>query len=261
MISSGEFALQPLFVALLVSVRIGALFLINPVISALELSMQMRILLIVVLSLVLTEGMDTSSAEVWKAVLEHGVFSSVLVELAVGAIMCFGIQIAFAAIEIGGRMLDIQIGYGMAQVYDPALRRQSPFLTSALTQFGLLIFFLTNGHHMMLRGLSYSLASVPPGHAWTIDAGMTPFLQHVGSVFSLGFLLVAPVMFCMLLLEFGLAMLARTVPQLHIFSFNHTAKIIVGVTTVALMLFMLPEAMGRIYRSVFVTWEKVFLDG
>lgn len=256
-----QLELAPVFVVLLISVRLGALFMMNPIVDALSMPISFRILFVLMLAVALSSGLSIPALNVWHIVKKNGIFTTLITEMVIGGTMSIGTQIAFAAIEMGGRILDIQIGYGMAQVYDPALRRQMPFLTSALSQFGVLVFLCSDSCHTILRGVNFSLASLPPGQNWAMSASLVSILQHAGSLFSLGFILVAPVIFCMLLLEFGLAMLARTVPQLHIFSFNHSARIVVGVSATSLLLLSMPQAIGRIYQTAFLSWEKVFANG
>ena len=53
-----------------------------------------------------------------------------------------------------GRLLDVQIGFGIAQVFDPVTRRQVPVLASLFDQLAIVVFFLANGHHVLLRGLA-----------------------------------------------------------------------------------------------------------
>ena len=45
---------------------------------------------------------------------------AVLLELGLGATLGLGIHLAFAVFSVAGRLLDVQIGFGLGQVIDPA---------------------------------------------------------------------------------------------------------------------------------------------
>jgi flagellar biosynthetic protein FliR len=155
-------------------------------------------------------------------------------------------------------MLDVQIGFGIAQVFDPVTRRQAPILTSAFNQVALVVFFLSNGHHVLLRGLAYSFERFPPARtAWTsLDAG--PVLKHAAGLFALGFALVAPVVFCVFLLEFVLGVLTRNLPQMQMFALAVPLKIVVGMAALGLWLVGAQGTLAATYASIFQAWEAVF---
>jgi flagellar biosynthetic protein FliR len=77
-------------------------------------------------------------------------------ELAVGALMAFGINCAFAAFSFGGRILDLQMGFGVANLVNPSSNEQSPLIGMVLLVVGVLTFFLLNGHHWLARGVVQS---------------------------------------------------------------------------------------------------------
>jgi flagellar biosynthetic protein FliR len=221
-----------------------------------------RVLLIVALAFTLSLGRPKAAlTDAYAISTSAELIAAVLTELAIGAMMALGVNVAFGAIAIGGRLLDVQIGYGIAQVFDPATHRQTPILTTLLNQLGTMVFFVSDFHHVLLRGLSLSLERIPVGHGWSIATAAAPLMRHAGAMFGLGFALVSPIVFCMLMLEFGLTILARNAPQLHLFMLNHALKILVGITAIGLWLVGAPEAMARMYRVVFLSWEAMFPHG
>jgi flagellar biosynthetic protein FliR len=152
----------------------------------------------------------------------------------------------------------VQIGFGMAQILDPVTRQQIPILTAAFNQVGVLVFFLVNGHHALLRGLAYSLERFPLGRAWSVEAAAPMVLKQVGGLFSLGFALAAPVVFCILLVELALGVVARNLPQMNMFVIGIPVKIIVGLTALSLWFGGMGDAMNRVYASIYHSWDGVF---
>lgn len=248
--------------AALLSVRVAAVLLLTPVLTALSMPVPVRVLLVAVLAFTMALALP-EPARVAAAALGDStrLCVAVVTEAAIGLAMALGIQVAFGAIALGGYILDVQIGYGIAQVFDPATHRQTPILTSIFNQLGIVVFLVGDFHHVLLRGLAYSIERVPPGQAWSLDAASTPVLHHAGALFALGFVLVAPVIFCLLMLEFGLAVLARNVPQIQLFSMSYAFKIVVGLMALMLWVTAAPDAMARLYKGVFLSWEALFPHG
>jgi len=252
-------AMSSLLTTGLLSVRLSAVLMMTPVLAATSMPPTTRVLL----SVGMAAGLAAAFPQ-WRAPAELGageLFSALLTELAVGLAMALGVQIAFAAFAVAGRLLDVQIGFGIAQVFDPVTRRQLPILTAVLNQFAVLMFFVINGHHALLRGLVYSLEQAPVARPWLLESSAGPVLKHVSALFSLGFVLVAPVVFCLLMLEFALGVLTRNLPQMHMFILSQPLKLIVGLGALALWMLGLQAPLDRVYASIFQTWEALFQHG
>ncbi|SHN18208.1 flagellar biosynthetic protein FliR [Duganella sacchari] len=241
---------------LLVSVRLGVVFLMTPMLYAITMPAVVRALLVLGLSLALAGGLAVPSAPLPPGALA----SAMLGEAALGALLALGVQLAFGAFSLAGRVLDVQIGFGIPQVLDPVTRRQLPILTSLFEQLAVLVFFLTDGHHALLRGLAYSLERFPVGHAWTVAAALPVVLRQVAGLFTLGMALAAPVVFCILLTEIALGILSRSMPQMNMFAMGIPVKIVVGLAALGWWQGGASAAMARIYNSIYTGWDALFLS-
>ena len=175
-----------------------------------------------------------------------------------GATLAIGILVAFAAISVAGRLLDVQIGFGMAQVFDPLTRQQLPVLTAAFNQLAVIFFFLINGHHTLLRAISYSVDHFPLGQSWSLQLAIIPVLKQIGVLFSLGFALASPVVFCVLLVELALGVVARNLPQMNMFVMGVPIKIVVGLVALSIWFVAMGGVLARIHGSIFQTWDRMF---
>jgi len=88
-----------------------------------------------------------------------------------------------------------------------------------------------------------------------IDAVVAQF----GRMFSYGLMLVAPAVFSLLLLDAGMAIIARTMPQLNIFIVGLPLKIFVGSMVLVFSLNYLGPLFKKIFESVFRYWEHVLI--
>ena len=84
-------------------------------------------------------------------------------EVLTGMILGFVLTLLFAAIQVAGQMLDMQSGFGMINVFNPALETQFPVFGFFLFIVAVLFLFATNGHHVMIRGLVSTFDRIPVG--------------------------------------------------------------------------------------------------
>jgi len=133
-----------------------------------------------------------------------------------------------------------------------------PILTTAFNQIALVVFFLVNGHHALLRGLAYSLERFPLGRPWPLETSFVPVIKQVAGLFSLSFSLAAPVVFCILLVEMALGVLARNLPHMNMLAMGIPVKILVGMLALSFWFLGIGNVMLRIYGSIYQAWDLIF---
>lgn len=250
--------LDPLWMlsVFLVSLRIGVLLMMSPVFTGLSGLVTVRVLLTLMLSTLLVSEMRMTPPAVALGV--GPVLRAALAEVAVGATLAFGVMAAFGAFSIAGKVLDVQSGFGIGSVYDPVTRAGAPVFSTLLNMAGLMVFFSLEAHHALLRGIAFSMRQVAPG------AGLAAFdadavIRQFGLMFSLGVALIGPVMLCLLLVEVGLAVVSRVLPQMNVFVVLVPVKLVAGIALLALTVVGLAPPMGRLYASIFQFWEQVLI--
>lgn len=252
---SQKWALPPLEAVILLSIRVAGVFILTPVFYAMPIPTTVRVLMLLSLSFIIALGFTPVGS---GHIANHAtLFTSALAELALGATLGLGVLLAFAAFDVAGRILDIQIGFGIAQVFDPVTRRQVPILTSAFNTFAVLLFFLLAGHHALLRGIAFSVERFPVAAQWSAAYGLVAMLKQVSALFTLGFALVAPVVFCLFMVEMALGVVARNLPQMNMFAIGIPVKIVVGLITLSLWFAGVGGVMTRVYRSIYTTWDSM----
>ena len=239
---------------LLCALRLAALLVATPVLQAMGLPLQVRVILVLALSLSLVTGMGLAPAAPMNDV--GAVIGAGINELLTGALMAFGIFSAFAAFSFAGNALDLQIGFNIANVYDPVTRSQSPLLASLLGMLAVVLFFTFDAHHALLRGVAYSLERVPLGRALPMPEPLL-IIKQFGTVFTLGLMLAAPVLFCLFLVELALAVLSRNLQQMNIFVLGAPIKIAVGLVFLALAAGHVGKVAKQIFDTMFSFWEAL----
>ena len=107
-------------------------------------------------------------------------------------------------------------------------------------------------HH----GEGFRLEKLPPG---TMLANLHPtaLVAQFGLMFIYAVMVVAPALFVILLLDVGLGVMARTMPQVNIFIVSLPLKIFLGLTVTAISINYLGPVMTRIFESIFRYWEQI----
>ena len=252
--SSG--VLSPDFVAafLLLATRFGALLMMSPPIGGGAIPPTVRVALVVALAACFTPlvPVQAPGLDLWRIV------SAMAGEAAIGATMGLGLSLAFAALAVGARILDTQIGFGIGQVFNPVSNQQTPILTGIFAQLALVLFFSTDAPDGVLRGVVLSIQAYPPGSAWSAQSAFVPVVGQVTGLFSLGFAMVAPVIFCLLMVELGLGVISRSLPQMNMFVMGIPIKVLVGLTALTVWATGSRSLLVRTHAVVFKGWEAMF---
>lgn len=242
---------------LLTSVRIGALFVLTPLFGSMPLPPQFRVLLALLLAAGMVSALHVAPPVTDSLTRSVGALAlAAASEAAVGAAMAFGLFAAFGAFQFAGKLLDIQIGFSLGTVFDPVTRSQTPLMGSLLNLLAVAVFFSLDGHLLLMRGIAYSLTAWPPGQlpsSWSLAA----FVDQFGVMFIFGLVLAAPVVFALLLVDVGLGIASRTMPQLNIFTVGIPVKIVAGLLLFAATLYAMAPVMARVFGTVLTFWQRL----
>lgn len=251
-----ELTLEPdwLISILLVSIRVAMIFLFTPLLLATRTPTRFRLLFVLALSMMMLAGSIVVAPA--KVSSLDTLARSAVNEMLIGGLLAFGLITAFSAFLIGGRLLDFQMGFGIASVVDPATNTQAALIGTLLQLSAVMVFFMLDGHHLLLKGLAYSFERLPPG---TSLANLEPglIIEQFGLMFIFAITIVAPAMVIILLLDAGLAVIARTMPQVNIFFVSFPLKIFAGLSVMAMSSTLLAPVMQKLFEKMFLYWHKI----
>jgi len=211
---------------LLVFVRISSFMVTVPVFSGRQIPNRYKIGFSVVLS-VLCVGVinePIQSFPLGKMVL------LILKEFMVGIVLGLVANILFYAVQLAGALLDLLIGFSMASLFDPTFGTNSQITGRFKNILAILVLLATNGHHLLIQGILASFdwitlqSSVP---AW-MDGRLSTFLMDcVQQMFMIGFMMAAPLIGTLFIVDVALGIIARTVPQMNVFAIFPPVKILI----------------------------------
>ena len=222
-------------VFLLMLTRCSGIFMIAPFFGSLNIPVTIRAAAAFAFTLVLfpvVDGLGTVAAppSVWAFA------GSVLAELFIGWLIGFIAYVCFSAIHMAGKVMDMQVGFAVVNVMDPTSGQQIPLIGSLLYNLGIVVFLVTNGHHVIITALVESFRMVPLA-AMQPNLSLTMLLvDFTNGIFVTGMKIAMPVTFAILLVNVALGILARTMPQMNIFVVGIPLQLMVGVGVLSMLL-------------------------
>lgn len=217
--------------------RVGGLCLVAPVFSATVLSAQIRIGLVLVLTLVLaplapaTIDPLTGSGLVTMA-------SQVLIGAAVG----FTLKMVFEAVSFGGQLVAQSMSLGFAESVNPQAGGSSTVLSQFYMLLVTLLFIVMDGHLRLIALLADSFHTLPPGVASIDTNGLFAVVSFGAELFSGAVRVALPAMTSLLVVNIGFAAISRAAPSMNLFAVGFPITISLGFIALWLSLRSLPGA-------------------
>ena len=222
-------------VFLLLLTRVSGIFVISPFFGSMNIPMYFRAAAAFTFSVVLFPVVDAlGEVQAPPSVLAYT--GAVLAELFIGWLIGFVAYISFSAIQMAGKFKDVQVGFAIVNVKDPTSGQQMPLIGSFLYNLTVIIFLVTNGHHLLIASLAQSFQALPLlSFAPSLSLPMI-IANFTSGIFLTGMKIAMPVTFAILLTNVGLGILARTMPQMNIFVVGIPMQIMIGITMLSMML-------------------------
>jgi len=219
--------LNTLLAYVLVLARATTVISVMPVFGRRNVPAQIKVLLGVALTILVTSGMQTSTL----APIEAGpyfvmlILREVFIGLALGGVAAF----LFHAVEYAGELAGMQMGFAIAGVLDPQSGQQVSVIGKFKGTLAILLFLAVNGHYFLIKALCDSLQVMPVGTASVNLGASMSVLTLAGKVFVIALQIAAPATILLLLVNVGLGVIARMVPQMNVFIIGFPLMITVGI--------------------------------
>lgn len=182
-------------------------------------------------------------------------------QILIGVLMGATLRIVFAAVDVAGELIGLQMSLSFAVFYDPQSSAQTPVVSEFLGLLAALIFLALNGHLMTLAALAESFKIVPVSTSLFQTGGISAFLAWSSGLFSIGLLISLPVIAALLIANITLGVLTRVAPQMNLFSVGFPVTIAAGFFMLNLALPFFGTAMERLFDQSFNSLHTVMKAG
>jgi flagellar biosynthetic protein FliR len=235
-------------VFLMVFARVSGMILFNPVFGKRNIPSIIKVGLSFLISLIVTSTL--SNVKINFAGIPDFMFACTK-ELLIGFAVSFIFQMFLSTVLIAGEIVDLQLGVGMSKVYDPQSNVSMPVSGSIFNLFYMLLFFAGNCHLTFIKIMALSFQILPPGPALlSFDFGNYIVLLF-GNILILAVKLSLPIVAIELVVEIGLGVLMRTVPQINVFVIGLPIKLLLGLFLIILVLPNIANLFDSIMTTMF----------
>ncbi|MEW6523394.1 MAG: flagellar biosynthetic protein FliR [Bacillota bacterium] len=154
-------------------------------------------------------------------------------ELCTGLALGYVAGLVFAAVQVAGHLVDMEMGFGIVNVLDPNLGQPTPVVGTFLYLLAMLLFLVFDGHHLLLVALADSFRVIPLNAGSWGAATTQAVVVATGEVFWVALRIALPVVGALFVGTVALGVVAQSVPQLNIFVVGLPAKIGGGLLLLA----------------------------
>ena len=182
-------------------------------------------------------------------------------ELLLGMALAYVTNVFFSLTAFtAGQLIDMQIGYGIVNVFDAQNNTQVPMMGNVLNIMLILLFFVVDGHHKLIEILYLTIERMPIGTlVFSPSIGITAAEVFVRS-FMLGVMMALPIIASGLTIEIAFGMMMRAVPQIHMFIVGIPLKMLVGIILFIVTLPVYANFSNRVFSELFIGIEKMFAN-
>lgn len=195
-----------------VFIRITSFMVISPVFSQKGISNITKVIISAALMMVTLPLVPEVEPVENLFLFAFVVYKEVLFGLAMG----FLSQLVFTAIEMAGQLVDFQVGFSMAQAYDPTFQIMSSQYGKLYYWLTIMLVFVTNLHHYLIKGVVESFQIVPIGAAQMSGVSVQGVIKLFGLTFEMALHLAAPLVISAIIIDVLLGILSRSIPQINV---------------------------------------------
>ena len=237
---------------LLVLTRSSGIFFISPFFGSLNVSARIRGCAAVALTMVLFPVVVKEAVIQAPDTILLFAFT-VAKELFVGWLIGLVAYLTLAAINMAGKVMDMQVGFAVVNMMDPTTMQQTGLIGTFMYNLSIIYFLLTNGHHMIISALSESFRIIPLSSMVWNESLPQLVNDMVAGIFLNGMKIAMPVTFAILLTNVGLGILARTMPQMNIFVVGIPMQLMIGMTMISMILPFYIMFLDVIFNEIYAT--------
>lgn len=243
--------------ALLLFIRVSGLIMPSPIFgrrnlpSIIKISFCILLTCLFFVSFPLPEGGVSA-----RAPIEY--FFMCFKELLFGLTMGFLLTMFFNIAIMAGQLMDMQIGFGMASVFDIQFNSQIPVAGNIMNLILLVLFFSMNGHLKLIEMIHTTIVQIPIGQVYLSPELALAIIGSFCQSFVLAIMLAMPLLASGIVLEMAMGVLLRAVPQMNMFVVGIPMKLLIGLI---MLLIMIPAFTGfseKIFNELFLAIGQTF---
>ncbi|MDU5106587.1 fused FliR family export protein/FlhB family type III secretion system protein [Clostridium sp.] len=255
------------FLALfLIFLRITSFFIITNVFFPKGTPITLKAIFSLIFSFALLGGINYSNIE--GITSNYYLIIYMFFEVTNGLILGLISNIAFGVLLMAGSLIDVHIGLSMLNTIDPNSETSTTITGNLLHYVALVIFFIINGHHMLIKSLIESFILLPIGKGLFYGDTMMTMIEIIANYFVIGLKIAIPIVLIILLADVCMGLISRAVPQINVMILGMPVKMLIGIIAISVSLPIIIKIfvsnisyLPDIFRKIITTVPLVFLIG
>ncbi|MGN0318949.1 MAG: flagellar biosynthetic protein FliR [Lachnospira sp.] len=184
----------------------------------------------------------------YNGVIEYALL--VLEEVIIGLILGMSAFFCVQIIQFAGKIIDMEVGLSMAQIYDPTSRTQVGIMGNFYYYLVMLLLIISGLYRYLVAAIVETYKVIPIGGVKFSPGMYKIVVEFMADYFVIGFRIALPVFAATLLLNCILAIMAKIAPQMNMFVVGMQLKIFVGIFVILFTISMLPAVSDFIFDRI-----------
>lgn len=206
--------------------RVTGMLMIMAGLGARNIPMRIKTGLVVMITLAAMPMLPpVASPDLLSAAMFVEVFFQIMIGFALGFIS----QMFITTFVLAGQLLATQTGLAFASLADPSSGVSVPAIGQFYLILATLLFFIFNGHLIMIQMLVFSFETLPINGQWWEMSSYWTIVEFGGWMFATALAIALAPIVAMLVVNLSFGIMTRAAPQLNIFSIGFPITMLSGL--------------------------------
>lgn len=242
-------------VCLAIILRLAVLVFMLPPFNSARISSRIKAAIVLSLSCLLYPVLRTHVAPLPMEPIS--LIWMVVGELILGMTLSLCCLLLMAGLNLGADLISYQMGLSFAQIVDPQSGGQSVLFANIVQILTILLLLTFNVHHMILKVLVDSFYQIPVGLGVLSAISFERLVQVAGYLFILAIKFSAPVVVALFLVQVGLGVVTKFVPNINVFMTSLPLTILIGFLLVIFAIPLWGTSIGMFFDKMLALLQTV----
>lgn len=244
-----EFSLYTFEYFLMILVRVASFIFIAPFFGMTNTPNRVKTGLSAMIAIIIYQMILPKNPLEYSGVIEFAII--VLKEGITGLLIGFAANICNSIILFSGKLIDMEIGLAMMNVFDPTSREQVAISGMLYNYLIMLLLIVTDMHHYILRAFIDAYEVIPiNGTVFQWDHLMGSMGMFITDLMVIGFRIVLPIFATSMILNCILGVMAKVAPQMNMFAVGIQLKLLLGLAIMFVTIGLLPDVANFIFGEM-----------
>lgn len=237
---------------LLIMLRMAGMLVVNPIFGRSNIPTMLNAGLSLILAVLLLSSVPLALPDPDPSF--PALLLMALKELSIGIIASFIMRAFTSVFVIGGEIIDMQLGIGMAKVFDPGTNASVSLTSTMLNIMYTMVFFATNNHLTYIKMAAQTFEIIPLGGVrfnWDIGWYLP---EYFSTIFLFGLKLCLPIVIIEIIVTVAVGLIMRIIPQINIFVVNIQFKLVIGFVS---LIVLVAPFMAYLENMIIICFEQI----